>query len=104
MPQLVAFLETRPTVLKRSTARSVLDTLPATALADAIIDRLDALTDADLATMIPRATALVELVKDREEARAPVAEHLLARFPGLVAKQAGKEARALARKAGLTPA
>ena len=104
VPQLVAFLETRPTVLKRSTARSVLDTLPATALADAIIDRLDALTDADLATMIPRATALVELVKDREEARAPVAEHLLARFPGLVAKQAGKEARALARKAGLTPA
>ncbi|MBK9036573.1 MAG: SWIM zinc finger family protein [Myxococcales bacterium] len=99
VPQLIEFIEERPAVLKRTTARAVLDALSADALRAAICDRLDALVDTDLAIVVTRAAPLLELVKDRDAVLGPVGEHLLARFPGLTAKGASRDARALARKA-----
>lgn len=99
VPQVVAFVEARPGLLKRATARAVIDALAADALRAAIVDRLDGLPAADVAAVIGPGAALLDLAKGRAEVARPVAAHLLQRWPALAAKGASREARALARKA-----
>lgn len=99
IPALVAHVESNPALLKRSTCRDILSSLDAPALLAAITDRLDLLATADLATVVARATPLLDLAKDRDTVRDPAGDHLLALRPDLGAKTAPREARALARKA-----
>ncbi|HVV86699.1 MAG TPA: hypothetical protein VHE35_26755, partial [Kofleriaceae bacterium] len=99
IPELLRLVEERPALLRRATARGVFDTLSAAALTDAILDRLDALAAADAATVVAAATPLLELVKARADVARAVADRLLSLHPSLGDKGAGKEARALARKA-----
>lgn len=99
MPELLAFVEDRPALLKRATAREVFDALAAAPLIDAIDDRLEALVGAEPATVVARAGALLTLVAGRADVAAAVGARLLALHPTLADKASGKEARALARKA-----
>lgn len=99
MPELLAFVEDQPALLKRATARAVFDALAAAPLIDAIDDRLEALVGADPATVVSRAGALLTLVASRADVAAAVGARLLALHPTLADKASGKDARALARKA-----
>ena len=99
IPALLAFLEDRPALLKRSTARAVLDTLDAGALRDALLDRIERLTTADEATIVARGTVLLEIARDRDDVAARVGDRLMALHPGLADKCGSRLARALARKA-----
>jgi hypothetical protein len=104
VPLLVRFVEARPHLLKRSTARAVFETLPAGALEAALIERLDELAALDDAAYVERATALLDLVAKRGEIAGPVGRHVIAARPHLGAKTSGREARALFKKAGGKPA
>jgi hypothetical protein len=99
IPELLALVEERPALLKRSTARTVLDALPAAALIEAIGDRLEELVGADVATVVARAAPLLQVVASRPEAARSVALRLLALHPTLADRGQPREARALARKA-----
>ncbi|HUQ01959.1 MAG TPA: HEAT repeat domain-containing protein [Kofleriaceae bacterium] len=104
VPLLVRFVEDRPGLIKRSTARAVFDTLPADALEAALVERLDELVALDDAAYVERAGTLFELVAKRGEIAGPVGRHITAARPHLGAKAAGREARALFKKAGGKPA
>ncbi len=99
IPALLAFLEDRPALLKRATARAVLDGLDPTALRDALIDRIEALASADQATIVARGAVLIDVARDRDAVAAAVGDRLMALHPGLADKRSSREARALARKA-----
>jgi hypothetical protein len=70
------------------------------ALLPALIERVQAIARA--ADFVPRATALMEMVKDRSPLDRQLGAKILELRPDLVARDAGREARALARKAGAT--
>lgn len=99
IPTLLAFLEDRPSLLKRATARAVLDTLDEAALGDALLDRLELLAGADERTIVARAAVLLEVARDRAELARSTGDRLMTLHPGLADKGASREARALARKA-----
>jgi hypothetical protein len=102
---LVRFVEDRPGLLKRKTAHTVFESLPPESLRDALVERLDELASATDDDYVARATTLLDLVPDRADSIAgPVGKHILAARPHLGAKGAGREARALFKKAGGKPA
>jgi len=104
VPLLVRFVENRPGLLKRSTARTVFETLPAEALHEALVERLDEMRSLSDDDYVARATTLIDLVQSRDSIADPVGRHITAARPHLGAKGAGREARALFKKAGGKPA
>jgi HEAT repeat protein len=100
IPSLLDLVERHPDLLKRSTASTVFDELRPDALLPALLDRVEAM--AREADFVPRATALMDMVKDRSPLARPLGAKILELRPDLVERGAGREARALARKAGAT--
>ncbi len=98
IPSLLELVEQRPALLKRSSASTVFDELRADALLPALIERVEAIAQAT--DFVPRATALMDMVKDRSPLDRQLGTRILELRPDLVEKGAGREARALARKAG----
>lgn len=74
------------------------DELRPEALLPALIERIEAIVQA--ADFVPRATALMDMVKDRSPLNRQLGARILELRPDLIARDAGREARALARKAG----
>ncbi len=104
VPLLVRFVEERPQLLERRTARTVFETLPADSLRDALVARLDELAAATDDDYVARAGTLVALAHGRADVLGPVGRHVMTARPHLGAKGAGREARALFKKAGGKPA
>lgn len=100
IPALLELVEQRPALLKRSSASTVFDELQPEALLPALLERVE--TIAQAADFVPRATALMDMVKDRSPLARQLGGKILELRPDLVARNAGREARALARKAGGT--
>jgi hypothetical protein len=101
IPVLLEVVEQRPQLLKRSTASTVFDELRPEALLPALVERVEAIAAA--ADFVSRATALMDMVKDRSPLNRQLGARILELRPDLVGRDAGREARALARKAGATP-
>jgi len=98
VPQLIELIETNPGILKRTTARSVIEELRSEALLAALLERAEAIAhEPDLVT---RATALVDMVKSRAEVARAFGAKIFELRPDLAAN-ADREIRALAKKAGL---
>jgi hypothetical protein len=76
----------------------VFDELRADALLPALIDRVESIAQAT--DFVPRATALMDMVKDRSPLDRQLGARILELRPDLAEKGAGRDARALARKAG----
>ena len=104
IPLLVRFVEDRPQLLERRTARAIFETLPADALRDALVARLDELASASDEVYVARAATLVDLAHGKADVLGPVGRHVTAARPHLGAKGAGRDARALFKKAGGKPA
>jgi HEAT repeat protein len=100
IPSLLDLVEQRPALLKRTSASTVFDELRPEQLLPALIDRIEAIAQA--ADFVPRATALMDMVKDRSPLDRQLGAKILELRPDLVERNAGREARALARKAGAT--
>ncbi|HEY4176772.1 MAG TPA: HEAT repeat domain-containing protein [Kofleriaceae bacterium] len=101
IPLLLEVIELDPALLKRSTATTVFEDLRSEDLLPALVERIEALAkDGDF---VPRATALVDLVKNRAHVVSEIGAKIMKLRPDLVEKSASREARALARKVGATP-
>ncbi len=100
LASLLDLVERNPSLLKRTTATTVFDSLRGDVLLPALVDRVEAIATAP--DFVDRATALMELVKNRSPLDKQLGSKILAVHPELVEKNAGREARALARKAGAT--
>ena len=96
IPALLQLVEERPQLLKRTTASTVFDDLKGDVLLPAMLERVEAI--AQHADFVPRATALMELVKTRSPLDRQLGARILELRPDLVS--GAREARALARKAG----
>lgn len=99
IPELLAYIVDRPALLARKTARGVLAVLEPAALSDAVVERLEALVDSPREAVVAEAGVLWKVVDGDPQVAARVGARLLALWPGLADKAAGKDARALARKA-----
>lgn len=93
--QLVAFLEDRPKLLDRSTARAVIAAQRATDLLPALQARLDELAGA--ADFVPRATVLLKIVEERTDLAEAVALAIVQVRPG-IETEAGRDAATLRRR------
>lgn len=98
IPSLLELVEQRPDLLKRTSASTVFEDLHAEQLLPALIERVEEL--ARSTEFVARATALMTLVKDRSPLDRQLGARILELRPDLVEKNAGREARALAKKAG----
>jgi hypothetical protein len=96
IPALLQLVEERPTLLKRSTASTVFDDLKGDVLLPAMIERVEAIAQA--ADFVPRASALMEILKTRSPLDKQLGARILEVRPDLV--EGSREARALAKKAG----
>jgi HEAT repeat protein len=96
IPALLQLVEERPQLLKRTTASTVFDDLKGDVLLPAMLERVEAIAQA--ADFIPRATALMELVKTRSPLDRQLGARILELRPDLV--DGSREARALAKKSG----
>ncbi|HEY4055032.1 MAG TPA: hypothetical protein VGM39_00440 [Kofleriaceae bacterium] len=101
IPSLLEVIEREPALLKRSTATTVFEDLRSEDLLPALVERVEALASTD--DFVPRATALVDLVKNRAQVISALGAKIMTLRPDLVAKTASREARALARKVGAAP-
>ena len=101
IPALLELVEQRPALLKRTSASTVFDELRAEALLPALIERVETIAKAE--DFVPRATALMDMVKGRSPLDRQLGAKILELRPDLIERAAGREARALARKAGATP-
>jgi HEAT repeat protein len=99
IPFLIEVIERNPDLLRRTTARAVLDQLRAEALLPALLDRV-ALIAAE-SDFVSRATTLLDIAKDRDSIAKPLGAKILAVRPDLL-EASSREERALARKAGAT--
>lgn len=102
IPSLLELIEQQPALLKRTSASTVFDDLQAEQLLPALIDRVEEIAQAP--DFVARATALITMVKDRAPLDRQLGARILELRPDLVEKSAGREARALAKKAGATVA
>ncbi|CAN5917082.1 hypothetical protein BH11MYX2_BH11MYX2_28370 [soil metagenome] len=102
IPMLLEVIELDPALLKRSTATTVFEDLRSEDLLPALVERVEAL--AASTEFVSRATALVDLVKNRAQLVSELGAKIMQLRPDLVEKSATREARALARKVGATPA
>lgn len=100
IPSLLELVEQRPALLKRTSASTVFDELRPEVLLPALLERVEAIAQA--ADFVPRATALMDMVKDRKPLDRQLGAKILEVRPDLAERSAGREARALARKAGAT--
>ena len=98
VPQLIELIETNPGILKRTTARSVIEELRSEALLAALLERAEAI--AHEPDLVPRATALVDMVKSRAEVARAFGARIFELRPDLAANT-DREIRALTKKAGL---
>ncbi|HEY4244681.1 MAG TPA: hypothetical protein VGM88_32930 [Kofleriaceae bacterium] len=98
IPALLQLVEQNPSLLKRSTATTVFESLSSESLGAAISDRLDSI--ATQPDFVPRASALLELAKPRPALASDLGAKILALRPELGAKGADRDSRALAKKAG----
>jgi hypothetical protein len=96
IPALLQLVEERPQLLKRTTASTVFDDLKGDVLLPAMLERVEAI--AQHADFVPRATALMELVKTRSPLDRQLGARILELRPDLV--EGSREARALAKKSG----
>lgn len=98
VPYLIELIEVNPGLLKRTTARAVIEELRNDALLAALLDRAEVIArEPDL---VPRATALVEMVKHRADIARAFGARIFELRPDLAAN-ADRETRAFAKKAGL---
>jgi hypothetical protein len=98
VPQLIELIEANPGILKRTTARSVIEELRSEALLAALLERAEAIArEPDL---VVRAAALVDMVKSRADVARAFGARIFELRPDLAAN-ADREIRALAKKAGL---
>ena len=100
IPSLLELVEQQPALLKRTSASTVFEDLHADQLLPALIERVEEI--AQSAEFVTRATALMTLVKDRSPLDRQLGARILELRPDLVAREAGREARALAKRAGAT--
>ncbi len=96
IPVLLELVEERPQLLKRTSSSTVFEDLRADALLPALYERVEAIAQAT--DFIPRASALLELVKDRSPLDRQLGAKILELRPDLAAGP--REAKALAKKAG----
>jgi HEAT repeat protein len=96
VPQLIELVEENPSLLKRTTADNVFDSLRGETLIPALLDRVDAIAQAK--DFVPRAMALFEMLKNRSPLDRELGTKILQVRPDLATGDA--DARALARKAG----
>jgi len=97
IPFLIEVLERNPGLLKRATARTVLESLRPEALLPALLDRVATIASAD--DFVARASALLDIVKDQPGLASPVGDKILAVRPALLTAKS-REERALVKKAG----
>jgi hypothetical protein len=97
VPFLIDTIERKPDLLKRSTARHVFEQIAADVLAAALVERITEMAAAP--DFVPRASVLLDVVKDRADLGRDVGTHILAVRPDLLSAT-GREERALVKKAG----
>jgi hypothetical protein len=97
IPFVIEAIEKNPDLLKRTTARRVLDAWRPSELLPALLERADAIAEA--ADFVKRASALLDIVKDQPQLTKDVGGKILQLRPDLATK-GGREERALAKKAG----
>jgi hypothetical protein len=96
IPQLIELVEENPSLLRRSTADNLFDSLRGEVLMPALLERVDAIAQAK--DFVPRGMAMFEMLKNRSPLDRELGAKILQVRPDLATGDA--DARALARKAG----
>ncbi len=100
IPLLIEVIETQPSLLKRTTARTVIESLPLDALQQALVDRVSKI--ASTTDFVTRASTLLDIARHHEATARAVGAAILEARPD-VRTAPGRDARALVKKAGSAP-